>query len=200
MSDIKLNESIKALKIVLSKYLPDNDDALKEVNKYFRYSEIKKNTVVHNHGNIFNYILFIRKGLIRSYYLTDEGKDICYYFFKENDIVCDFQSFIQDTPSEYFFESLEDCEVITLKKKYIQLLYDTVPQMQILGRKLAEYAFLKVENRLRMFMTQDLRSKYENIKKTEAEILARVPQYHIASYLGVTPEALSRFRSKKHNY
>lgn len=172
------------------------DQILNETKQYYSYQNHKKHTLIHRANDPFDYTLFLGKGLIRSFYLTPEGKEITYFFFKENQFVCDFESFLLQSPGKYFFETLENCEFLKISYNDIQKQYGQSMKFQKLGKIIAEQSYLSVEKRLRMFMTQDLLLKYQTMLKDDPVLIERIPQYHLASYLGVSPEALSRIKSK----
>jgi CRP-like cAMP-binding protein len=172
------------------------EEHLENFTDQFSLIELKKDTVFHKAGDVFDYSYFIGSGLIRSYYLREDGKDITYFFFKENEFMADLESLTQHTPSHYYFETLEDTVALKIKATAIEEIYKSDMLYQRFGRIIAEQSYLEVEQRLRMFVTQDLEVKYKHLIENDPDLVQRVPQYILAPYLGVTPEALSRLRTK----
>lgn len=196
MANIEFTEIIKSLKTVIKSLIDVSDFALRRTADFYKIVHIKKKTVFHRPESIFNYAMFIGKGILRSFYITPEAKEITYFFYRENEFVSDFESFILQQPSKYFFETLEDCICIRINYDDIQKIYASDFKFQKLGRIIAENSYLRTEERLRMFMTQDLELRYKNILKNDPQLIDRIPQYYLASYLGVSGEALSRLKSK----
>ncbi len=161
----------------------------------FKVVHLKKGAKLHDVGEVCNYVTFVNKGILRAYHLID-GKEIIETFFVENEYLSDYCSFLTRTPAHTIIECLEDCELVLLDYDSVQELYEKVDEFQKFGRLMAEYLFIVISMRSNSLLFESPEQRYINFQKDNADLLQRVPQYMIASYLGITPEALSRIRKR----
>ncbi len=155
----------------------------------------KKGDFIVREGSICNYVSFINHGLCRVYYLVD-GKEKIVKFTNESEYVSDYESFLTQKPALTFVQALEDTEVVDISYPDLQMLYQKIPEANILGRMIAEQLFLFTCNNNRAGVKESILQRYTNLIINQPWLLQRVPQYMIASYLGITPEALSRIKSR----
>jgi CRP/FNR family transcriptional regulator, anaerobic regulatory protein len=146
-------------------------------------------------GKICKEIGFINSGAFRIYYLSD-GKEINTQFVFENQFVVDYDSFLQEKPSRYFIQVLEDAEIVTFNLAALQNAYNQSQNWERFGRIMAEYSYKITTQRVESFLFADGEQRYLELLKTEPQLFNRVPLYHIASYLGLERESLSRLRKK----
>ncbi len=147
-------------------------------------------------GEVCREMGFIEKGTMRMYYVAADGEEINVDFFFENDFATSYQSFITQTPGKYFIQALTDCELTTVSHASLQHAYANSPQWQQFGRIIAERVFIRAEQRKENLMFYDAEERYQNLLATRPKIFEQVPLYHIASYLGIKRESLSRLRKK----
>jgi CRP-like cAMP-binding protein len=140
-------------------------------------------------------VFFIINGLIRLY-AVNNGKEICRQFFFENTFFSEYESFLHQKPSRTFVDVLEDTRVYSFSYTDMQHFYEVVPGFQLVGRKIAEQLFVKISERVNSFLTETPEVRYGQLVDSRPKVLQRIPQYMIASYLGITPEHLSRLRKK----
>ena len=157
---------------------------------------IAKNTFLLQPGSSATHIHFIVEGAMRSFQLND-GEEITDYFFFENTFAADYVSLFSKQPSLFYLEALEKTKTVSYKKEDLVRLAADHPVFETLGRKHAEMAFLEIEERMRMLQHNSLSEKYDHMMTKFPEVLLRVPQHQVASYLGVKPESLSRIKRKK---
>lgn len=143
----------------------------------------------------FRKLFFIQTGIIRAFRLID-GEDFTYFFFSTNDFAVDFQSYLTDTPSPLFFETLTATAYIEYDRKDIYELYDKYPKFLKIGKAMAEGAYLSAADRLKQHQTDDLKTRYLKLVSKNPDLFQNVPQHYIASYLGVKPQSLSRIRAE----
>jgi CRP/FNR family transcriptional regulator, anaerobic regulatory protein len=146
-------------------------------------------------GKICQEIGFINKGCFRTYYLSD-GKEINTHFTFENEFVTDYDSFLQEKPSRYFIQTLEDTEIVTFNLFALQNAYNQSQNWERFGRMIAEHSYKLTTQRVESFLFLDGEQRYLDLLKNKPHILDKVPLYHIASYLGLERESLSRLRKK----
>jgi CRP-like cAMP-binding protein len=138
---------------------------------------------------------FVNSGLFRMYYLS-HGKEINTNFFFENNFLVDHDSFINQKPSRYFIQALEDSEIIAIDYQLLQKAYTSSKNWERFGRLTSELHIKMLAERVESFLFMEGKDRYLQLVKTHPCIFERVPLYHIASYLGMERESLSRIRRK----
>lgn len=154
-----------------------------------------KGHILIKEGQIATYMFYITQGVLRSFFYKN-GENITDYFFFEEDFASDFASYYSEKASLLNLECLEDTTAFQINRQDLLELSAQYPIFEHFGRVSAEYAFLQVEERMRLLHTEDLETKFRWMMEKFPAIFLRVPQYHIASYLGVKPESLSRIKRK----
>ncbi|WP_298475944.1 Crp/Fnr family transcriptional regulator [uncultured Maribacter sp.] len=158
--------------------------------------EYNAKTVIINEGSIAQNLYFIENGLLRTYHLQD-GKEMNTYFACDTQFISTFSSFISQAPSFETLEVIEHSIVYELSYKKLNILYQESSKFEKLGRILAEKNYLCVLDRTLTMQTKNAKEKYlEFIKNYETKIVQRVPQHMIATFLGITPESLSRIKKE----
>ena len=162
----------------------------------FQEKEIASKTTLLREGEISNYMYFVRKGCLRLWF-NNEGTDITFQFFFENQAVSSFESFLERKPSLFTLESIEPTTVVSLSKNSFDLLLSHYPDLknsflEILIHRMGDYASLFLSR-----IKNNPQKRYQELLQDHPEILQRVAQHYIASYLGITPVSLSRIRNKK---
>lgn len=184
------------LKEYLLKLVPELDDETWEA--FIDKSEMKsykKNDFIYQPGQVCRHISFISSGLLRSYYVQDD-KEVTTAFIYEQNYFSDYGSFLMQSPTDMYTKVLEDSVVINVSYNNLQLLYKSYPLCQKVGRLIAENLFMLLFNRNASFQFDSAETRYQKFVQDNESILLRVPQYSVASYIGITPEALSRIRAK----
>ena len=156
-----------------------------------------KKTVLLKDGEINNHICMVVNGLVRSYYLN-EGREITSRFMDEGFIITSWISFYTRKPGSEFIETQEDTTLACVHYNDIQKLYEEFPEFNIIGRKQVEYSFYMSEVRTRMLRKNTAEEKYKFFLENHPTLIQRVSLKHIATYLGMNEETLSRIRTKYH--
>ena len=167
-------------------------DLLEEL---FKERFIKKGDFFLGEGQVCKYAGFIVKGLMR-YYINHDGEDRTYDFANENNFVCNYESFIPKTPSTKIIQALEDCEILQISYEDLQILYKSIEEGERLGRLVIEQVFIQTLQALTSFYTDAPEYRYEKFIQKHPDLQQRISQYHIASYVGVKPQSLSRIRKR----
>lgn len=145
-------------------------------------------------GEICHDVFFINHGITRSLIVDTAGVEHTIHFSLENQFVCDYSSFMQQTPATNSIQAVEETQAVVLPRQAIEWGYRNLHQGDKMGRLIAEYYFIYFDNRLKNQYLFTPAQRYENISKTFPNIHNRVPQHMIASYLGVSPVHLSRLK------
>lgn len=161
----------------------------------FSFREVPKNFTLISEGQVANELYFIKKGILRLYYNND-GEFITGYIFREHLFASSYESFLQSTPGIQYLETLEDCELLVLTKEKLDELYQSMPRINILTRKIAEQRFLNAQQILSSFILDSPETRYQKFAQKNKDLFLRVPHHIIASYLGITPVSLSRIRKR----
>ncbi len=155
---------------------------------------VKKKKDFLRFGEVANNLAFIKSGCLRSYKIDAKGNENVIQIGLEDYWISDLYSFLTRTPSIMAIEALEDTEVLLLSFYNLERLYLDVPIIERFFRKLFEKAYLSSQDRINSTLSVSAEERYLNIIKSHPDIIRRVPLIHIASYLGITPESLSRIR------
>jgi len=174
-------------------FLTDKDCQLFE--PYLKTRQLGAKELFLAEGKVCLEIGFVNKGCFRTYYLAD-GKEINTHFVFENQFVGDYDSFISARPGKYFIQALEDAEIVTFNLAALQNAYDQSQNWERFGRMMAEHSFKLTTQRVESFLFLDGEQRYLALLEQQPELLSRIPLYHIASYLGLERESLSRLRRK----
>lgn len=140
-------------------------------------------------------LFFLIKGCIRKYYIKD-GEQITIYIMTENNFIAAFDSFVTGVKSNETIECLEPCEMLILKRKDLDRLYKEIPLMNEFVRKILEQTLIQFQLALTSFILDNPEERYTKLLAQNPEILNRVPQHMLATYLGITATSLSRIRKR----
>ncbi|HEX5655385.1 MAG TPA: Crp/Fnr family transcriptional regulator [Chitinophagaceae bacterium] len=157
---------------------------------------VKKGNFLVREGETCRHVSFINFGLVRIYYIS-EGREICTGFVRANEYVSEYNSFLTQSPSALYIEAMEDTEVVDLSYQDMQMGYEAFPFFERFGRKMAEKLFIILSSQNNRLLTLTPEQRYEFVMEQQSWILQKIPQYMIASYIGITPEHLSRIRKKR---
>lgn len=155
---------------------------------------LKKGDFFIREGEIPNKFAFNIQGLFRYYYIDNKGNDFTKGFIKENELIISYSAMIQNKQSSYFIEALEDSIILViLYKDWLELVKKNI-LLELVTKSFLEKGFIKKESREREFLLDDAKTRYKNFLVEFSDISNRLKDYHIASYLGITPIALSRIK------
>lgn len=157
----------------------------------------KAGDIILRDGDTCKKIALVARGLTRSYYIAD-GKDITSRFMEEGFILTSWISYYTQKPGNEFVEAAEDTTLVCINYTDIEKMYIDFPESNIVGRKQVEYAFYLSEQRTQLLRKHTAERKYELFLQYHPNLIQRVPLKHIASYLGINEETLSRVRTRYH--
>jgi CRP-like cAMP-binding protein len=172
-------------------YLTEND--MDYTHTLFIKKVFKKNDSILLNGSICKEFLFVQKGVI-VHFAHNGDTDRVIYFNAENEFLCDYESFLGNKPSKKSFKALEDSVIYSISKDNLALFYKNIKQGERFGRLLMELVFTDTISHIITSFTESAEERYQGFLKKFSHIQQRVPQYYIASFIGVTPQSLSRIR------
>jgi len=165
------------------------------IDLLWKTKSIKKGDFFLAEGEVCKHAGFIVKGLMR-YYINHDGEDKTYDFAQETNFICNYESFLPKTPSTKIIQALEDCEILQISYTDLQIFYNSIAQAERFGRIVIEQVFVHTLKDLSSFYTDTPEYRYDKFLKEHPDLQQRVSQYHIASYVGVKPQSLSRIRKR----
>jgi CRP-like cAMP-binding protein len=156
---------------------------------------IKKGEHILRAGEVCNHVTFLNKGFVRVYNIIHDEELTANFAFDGN-YVTDYSSFVTRQPSLDFIVAMEDLEILQLNHADMQAAFEKYPIWQKFGRLIAEFILIHATERSRTFMFLTPEERYLKLMKDRPKVISNVPLKYIASYLGITPEALSRIRKR----
>lgn len=166
------------------------------VLQHISYRKYLKGQFVVQQGDVCKYESFVVKGCLKSFYVDNDGQEHIAMFAIEDWWVSDLGSFLNQTPADYNVQCLENTEVIQFTFEQLEQLYHLVPKLERFFRIILQKAYVASEKRIIRNLSLPARDRYLEFKNQYPQIEQRVPQYMIASYLGITKEFLSKIRSQ----
>jgi CRP-like cAMP-binding protein len=148
-------------------------------------------------GQVCDYLYFITKGCLRSFYVDAKGIEHVYQIRMDNNWIGDIDSYFTRQKSKYNIEALENSHLLRISVDRFEQLFIEIPNLERYFRILFQKAYINALNRLSSTMWDTAIDRYNEMLKENPEIFQRVPLVHIASYLGITPESLSRIRRQR---
>lgn len=158
-------------------------------------NEHKRKAVLQRAGAVCRQFHFVEKGILRVYYYKD-GKDVTAWFAFEGMIASCIDSLFSGQTTLYYIEVLDDAIVHTVQYDIIEKSFLDYPQLERLGRILITQNYLLLDERMKLIIFHSADERYKKLLEQEPKALQKIPLSHIASYLNVTQETLSRIRSK----
>jgi CRP-like cAMP-binding protein len=181
---------------LIGRFIPSCDRKLiDQISPLVRTASIRKNDFLLNTGMTSRKLYFISSGICYKYLIDPKG-DRVIQFYSKGDLAVDYCSFVGQVPSKYCIKALDDVEVQFLYYSDICLLCQANPVFERVARSMTEYFLCRMTDRLFSFQHESPEMRYLNLRKERPSLLQQVPQYLIASYLGITPVGLSKIRSR----
>ena len=181
----------------ISRYVSFTETELATFNSLLEYKKVPKKTILLHEGEMCNFEAFVIKGCIRKYYIDTNGFEVILQFAIENAWVSDISfSIYEDKPSQLFIETLEDCELFLFSPETKEALFAKAPRFERAFRILMQRNLSVTQNRLFNTISKTATEKYLEFLEHYPTIPQRVAQHYIASYLGISPEFLSKIRAR----
>lgn len=164
------------------------------VMKAFTFKRLRRKQYLLQEGDVCKYYGFILSGAMRQYSVDNKGTEYVINLGLEESWVGDRESFFMLTPSRYNIDAWEDTDLLLITNEDFQRLLDTVPAVVTMVRVIDQRYYITTQRRLHSSIAYTARERYEELVNTQPELIQRFPQQMIASYLGISPETLSRIR------
>ncbi|GAB3167657.1 Crp/Fnr family transcriptional regulator [Telluribacter humicola] len=181
----------------IARYVQLTPEELVLVQDSLEYRQVPKKTILLRAGEVCDFEAYVNKGCIREYLLDRRGTELTLEFAVEDWWVSDITSFENGTPSFMYIETLEDCELLLLSRASKERLLEQVPKLERMFRLMIQRHLSVVQGRLFKTVVYSALDQYQEFLRRYPTIPQRVPQHYIASYLGITPEFLSKLRKQQ---
>lgn len=178
--------------------VPIADNDLQTVLAAFQERKLDRKAFLLSEGDISNHMRFVIEGSLRSYYLNEDGQEFISQFGIPGWWINDLYSYLTCQPATYYIQAITSARVLQIHRDQLTLLYDQVPMIERFYRIKFERAYVALQERNLKGMSLTAKERYEQFREQYRDIEQSVPQYMIASYLGITPEFLSALRRKLH--
>ncbi len=175
---------------------PIQDQTWNKVKAIFTETTLSKGDYFITEGETAKKIGFLTSGIIRAFYRNNEGVEYNKHFFVPNNFAGGYSSLVSGSLNKINQQALSDCKLFVANYAQITKLYDDYPDFERVGRRLAEQYFVDKEQREVEIVLLDADERYLIFRNNYPQLEQLIPQYHIASYLGITPTQLSRIRRK----
>ncbi|MFT5738080.1 MAG: CRP-like cAMP-binding protein [Maribacter sp.] len=188
-------DSLQNLKNKVLSYTKVDEKPLDYWLSFYERIELKKGEALVSAGQVVIHFYYLDTGCIYYYKMQDGGIKVL-EFYTEDVFFTDLPSYVKGAPSKYFLRATEDTTVYAIKKTYTEKSYDESHQLERFGRLSMQEAFIKSYSRVERMNSRTNEERYLRLLEKRPGLLQRVPQYLIASYLGLTPVGLSKIRKR----
>ncbi|UKN00224.1 Crp/Fnr family transcriptional regulator [Paracrocinitomix mangrovi] len=172
-----------------------SNEELELIQSVASTKNLRKHQYLLQEGEVCKYNIFVVKGLLKAYHVDDKGVEHIVQFAPENHWTGDRESLQSGQPSKLNIDAIENSEVIMFTNSDLKMLRDNIPSFNKMSEKITNMNVLTLEGRIYANITLSTEEKYYNFIEQHPSLIQRIPQHMIASYLGVSPETLSRIRS-----
>jgi CRP-like cAMP-binding protein len=173
-----------------------SDEELAIIKTYLTPKKLRKKQYLLQEGDVCKFSAFVENGALRSYTIDEKGMERIIQFAVEGWTISDLYSFLTGEPATYTIDALEDSELVLVSKQAHEELLSRIPNYERFMRIQITNAYVAMQRRLTSIISQPLEERYAGFINLYPHIVQRVPQHMIASYMGLTPETLSRMRKK----
>jgi CRP/FNR family transcriptional regulator, anaerobic regulatory protein len=171
-----------------------NNEEKQLVQQTFKAKHLRKRQYLLQEGDVCKYMAFVVKGAGRMYSVNESGQEIIIRFGIESWWLGDYESYNLHTPSLYNIDMIEDSDLLLISNEQLQQLLKRVPAIDLMIREIDRKGAIATQKRIHSAISLGAEERYNQLVKTYPELLLRFPQGMIASYLGISPETLSRIR------
>lgn len=181
----------------IRQYVELDDQDFEVLSKYIKPLTLKKRAFLLEEGQVCQSIYFVEKGCLRMYFINDKMSEQITQFALENWWISDYFSFLDHKPSDYYIQTVEKSDIVSIDKLAFEAMLQELPQMERYLRIMTQRALAASQLRVKNMFQLSKEELYTQFCDSFPEFVQRVPQYMIASYLGLTPEYVSELRKKR---
>lgn len=175
--------------------MPLSQQEIEAIVETMSIQQYKKGTVLLKEGQISTEVYFVLEGCVRQFYLVD-GDEKTNNFFTEEQWVISMNSFSQNNPSNHFLDCCMNSSLIVGNREKEEILYKRFPKLETVSRKVMEKVFAEQQDIMSSYAIDTAEQRYLKLLQSRPDLFQKIPQYQIASYVGVKPESLSRIRKR----
>ncbi|MBK8807857.1 MAG: Crp/Fnr family transcriptional regulator [Bacteroidales bacterium] len=180
----------------ISKYIELDECSIEVINKYFKPTDYKKKEFLLQEGQVCKSLHFVEKGCLRMYFINNKTTEQITQFAMENWWITDFFSFLDKKPSPYFIQTVENSHILSIDSVSYDAMLQELPLMERYFRIIMQRTVAASQLRVKYMYELSKEEFYLHFCNSFPQFIQRVPQYMIASYLGLTPEYVSELRKK----
>jgi CRP-like cAMP-binding protein len=180
----------------LNEIVPLTSEEQNTISSYLTPKKLRKKQYLLMEGDVCKFIAFVEKGSLRSFVLDEQGSEHIIQFALEAWTISDLYSFLTMEPATYNIEALENSQLVLISKRAHEELLNKLPKYEKYIRLQITDAYLSLQKRITSVISLSLEERYTYFSTLYPDLLQRVPQHMIASYMGLTPETLSRVRKR----
>lgn len=180
---------------VIRRIVPVNDAEAEVIGTLFHPVRLSKGEYFIEAGQVCRSVGFINQGLVR-YYINRDGEEKIYDFGKEDDFTCDYESFLPQQPCKRTIQAIEDTDLLVVSSPDLQRIFTELTHGERFGRLVAEQLFVATIGQVTSLYTDSPAERYQAFLRQYPTLQTRLPQYFVASYVGVKPQSLSRIRAR----
>lgn len=188
---------VKALLAHIRRFVKLSPEEEKELLTSTRYQKVKRKEHLLHEGQVCSNNYFVIRGCMRMYIQAPDGEDRIVQFGIDNWWITDYTSFDSKKPTCFNIQAVEDSEIVAIDKQTLDRLFNSIPSLERYFRIVLQRAFAASVMRMHYIFDQSGEERYQHFVTSYPDFVQRVPQYMLASYLGFTPEFLSKIRGKK---
>ena len=187
---------MKELRKHLQSYISISEEEFRQIETLFECFDLKKKQILNSTKNISNHNFFVVQGCLHLYFINDKGENQSVQFAIENWWINDVLSFFRNQKSEFYIQAIEDSKIVSISKENQEKLFTNFPKIERYFRIIYQIAYGASLYRIKFMYQASKADRYFHFIKQYPQFAQRVPQYLIASFLGLTPEYVSEIRAK----
>jgi len=180
----------------IRKFVDISESEVVVFNKYVETHQLKKKEFLLQANSVCKHLYFVEKGCLRMYFINKKGAEQITQFALDSWWISDYQSFMNFSRSDYYIQTIEESRIISIDNQNLDKLLFELPKLERYFRIIMQKAFAGAQFRSKLLYEMSKEEFYIHFSTSFPEFMQRVPQYMIASYLGLTPEYLSELRKK----
>jgi CRP/FNR family transcriptional regulator, anaerobic regulatory protein len=181
----------------IRKYVELDENNILVLEKYVTCTSVKKNEFLLKEGQVCRSMYFVEKGCLRMFFINKKSSEQITQFALENWWLSDYFSFLDKIPTDYYIQAVEKSEILVIDSFTYEALLEEIPQLEKYFRIIMQKAVAAAQHKAKLQYQMSKEEFYQHFVTTFPEFNQRVPQYMIASYLGLTPEYVSELRKKR---